>query len=143
MAIHCCVMHGDLLLHCTQQSAAALHIAICCCIVHSNLLLHCTQQSAAALHTAICCCIAYSNLLLRHAWQSTAGCNVACAPYQLPPRAPPASNLQVGAEDATTAKSKALVLEAKSSAQSGLKMPPPLSMGHGAHSCKGVTAGSR
>ncbi len=56
------------------------------------------------------------------------GCNVARTPYQLPPRALPASNLQVGAEEATTAKSEALVLKAKSSAWSGLKMPLPLSI---------------
>jgi len=57
--------------------------------------------------------------------------------YQLQLRALPASNLQVGAEEGTTAKSEALVLEAKSSAQSGLETPLPPSMGHGTHSHKG------
>jgi hypothetical protein len=47
------------------------------------------------------------------------------------------SNLQVGAEEATTAKSEALVLKAKSSAWSGLKMPLPPLMGHGTHSHEG------
>ncbi len=48
-------------------------------------------------------------------------------PYWLPPRAPLALNLLVGAEEATTTKSEVLVLEVKSSVWSGLKMPlPPL-----------------
>ena len=123
----------------------------CCCIVHSNLLLRCAQQSAAALRMAICFCVTHGNPLLYYAWQSavsraamcqgqlmaqamvmqwmyTVGCNMVRTPYWLPPRALPVSNLQMGAEKATTAKSEMLVLEAKSSAWSGLETPPPLSI---------------
>jgi len=61
-------------------------------------------------------------------WMYMVGCDVAHVPYQLPLRALPVLNLQVGAEEATTTKSKVLVLKAKSSAWSGLKMPLPLSI---------------
>src|SRR6266851_3919539 len=107
MVIHCYVAHGDP-----------------CCVVYGDPLLCCMQQSTAS-HAAM-----HQGQLMARAmamqWMYMAGCNVVRPPYQLPLRAPPAVNLQVGAEEATAAKSEALVLEAKSSVQSGLKMPPPL-----------------
>jgi hypothetical protein len=61
-SMSCCyIMHSDQPLHCTWQSATALHMAICHCIMHGNLLLHCTQQSAVASCMAISCCIMHGN----------------------------------------------------------------------------------
>ncbi len=56
------------------------------------------------------------------------GCDIVRVPYRLPLRALPASNLQMGAEEATTTKSEVLVLKAKSLARSGLEMPLPPSI---------------
>src|SRR6266851_5473584 len=50
----------------TQEGILCIHALLC------ELLLHCAQQSTAAMCTAICCCIAHGNLLLRYTWQSAA-----------------------------------------------------------------------
>jgi hypothetical protein len=60
-----------------------------------------------------------------------------------PTESPASVELAGGAEEATTAKSEALVLKAKSSARSGLEMPPPPLMGHGAHNREGHGARGR
>jgi hypothetical protein len=157
-------MHGDLLLRCAQRStAAASRVAIRYWVAHGDPLLGRARRSTAGSCTAIRCCVARGNPMLcvvhcvAHGDASRAangtghgdamgvhgGMQRSAHAVPAPTESPASVELAGGAEEATIAESEALVLEAKSSTWSGLEMPLPPSMGHGACSRDGHGVCSR